>query len=1190
MSTVFASEEIERQPLHQFTEKAYLDYAMYVILDRALPHIGDGLKPVQRRIIYSMSDLGLKAGTKYKKSARTVGDCFVKGALVHTENGLISIEKIKINDRVLLPNGALSQVTQTFINPPSPVIEVNLSNGYTFTVTPGQRFRVLQDDLGIGWEKAENLEGQTILVSNPRCLGEPSPHPEEETETLAYIIGLLVAKGYLLENHRSKQVGINMTDKEPLEFLYAFCVKKNMKANWSQVHSQEPHDKLQHYCVRLTGLEEAYTLYEFRQVPQWILNDRRLFAPFLAGFTDGNDSISTNHSKREIQLASTSGILLTQIQAMLADSGIHATYFSKSRILEKNDKSTDNLTITGNNVSGFYALIQDYIKVSKKRFHALETIEWGGRSTHTISECIPGKVIFNELSQYYLGDGWYQDKTGHQFKTDLKYLGSKTHNDLLEKDISYHQLEEWGILNQLERVGSPLAACLKTLMKTYCVLFVSSVNHQGHLAETYDIQIADECHEFMVQGCAVHNCLGRFHPHGDMACYEAMVLMAQPFSYRYPLVDGQGNWGSIDDPKSFAAMRYTEARLAAFTDLLLSELGQGTVDWQPNFDGTLEEPTLLPARLPHVLLNGAMGIAVGMATDIPPHNLGEVVAACVHLLKDPNASIADLCTHLPGPDYPTEAEIITPPVDLLKMYETGNGSIRMRACYIHENGDIVITALPHQTSGNKIITQIAAQMAAKKLPMIEDVRDESDHENPVRLLIVPRSSRVDIDSLMTHLFATTDLERSYRVNLNMIGLNGRPQVKNLKTLLSEWLDYRLQTVRRRLQYRLDRIRKRLHILEGLLIAYLNIDDIIPLIRDEDKPKFMLMKEFKLSEIQAEAILELKLRQLAKLEEMKIRGEQKALSKERDSLEGTLKSEKKLNHLIVKEIKADAKKYGDPRHSPIVERKQAQAFDEITFVSSDPITVILSAKGWVRAAKGHEMDPSTLNYRVGDELADACRGHTNQQAVFIDASGRSYSTSAHTLPSARGQGEALASRFTPPNGIRFVYVLLGEPKTNYLLASEAGYGFIVILEDLYTKNKAGKAILTLPKGSQKILPPLQLTDPDTMYYAVITSAGYLSIVPVSELPCLPKGKGVKLLNIPAKSQKEKEIVIALNLLNPITDILTIYAGKRHLTLKERDIEAYTGERSRRGQKLPRGFQKVDRLEVISQVDNDLFISG
>ena len=675
----------------------------------------------------------------------------------------------------------------------------------------------------------------------------------------------------------------------------------------------------------------------------------------------------------------------------------------------------------------------------------------------------------------------------------------------------------------------------------------------------------------------VGDTLGRFHPHGDMACYEAMVLMAQPFSFRYPLVDGQGNWGSIDDPKSFAAMRYTESRLAVFSDLLLSELGLGTVDWKANFDGSLDEPTLFPARLPNVLLNGTTGIAVGMATDIPPHNLCEVAEACIYLLKKPNATVVDLCQYIIGPDYPTKAEIITPTADLLKMYDTGHGSIRMRACYMIENRNVIITALPHQTSGGKIITQIAAQMTAKKLPMIEDIRDESAHENPVRIVIILRSSHRNVDSLMTHLFATTDLERSYRVNVNMIGLNGRPQVKNLKSLLSEWLEFRVHTVRRRFEYRLAKIRKRLHLLEGLLIVYLNMDEVIDIIREQDKPKAILIKRFGLTEIQVEAILELKLRQLAKLEEINIQGEQKTLSKERDSLDSILHSDKKLHNLIIKEIKADAKKYGDARHSPIVQREQAQAFDETSFIPSDPITVVLSAKGWVRAAKGHDIDPSTLNYRAGDEFSEACKGRSNQQAVFLDSSGRSYSLPAHTLPSARGQGEPLTGRLAPRTGIDVPYVLLGESDTQYLLATDEGYGFISHLGDLYTKNKSGKIIISISQGNT-ILSPLLISNLETECYAAITSAGYLSIVPTSELPYLTKGKGNKLLNISTK--KDQETIVILTLLHPTRDILTLYAGKRHLTLKTRDIQAYMGERKQRGKKLPRGFQKVDSVTITT----------
>lgn len=670
--------------------------------------------------------------------------------------------------------------------------------------------------------------------------------------------------------------------------------------------------------------------------------------------------------------------------------------------------------------------------------------------------------------------------------------------------------------------------------------------------------------------------LGKYHPHGDSACYEAMVLMAQSFSYRYPLVDGQGNWGSIDDPKSFAAMRYTEARLSNFSELLLGELAQGTVNWGANFDGTLDEPLSLPARLPNILLNGASGIAVGMATDIPPHNVREVVDASIYLLDNPEASLEDLCGFIQGPDYPTEAEIITPPEEIQKIYRTGNGSVRMRAIYLRENGDIVITALPYQTSGAKVITQIAAQMTAKKLPMVEDVRDESDHENPVRLVLELRSQKIDVESLMAHLFATTDLERSYRVNLNVIGLDGRPQVKDLRTLLVEWLQFRQSTVRRRLQYRLDKIVNRLHILDGLLIAFLNIDEVIAVIRETDKPKSELMTKFGLSEVQAEAILELRLRQLAKLEEMKIRGEQTELSKERESLDKILGSEKRLHQLIAKELRADAKKYGDDRRSPLVQRAQAQVLDNISLVAADPVTVVLSSKGWVRAAKGHDIDPANMNYRAGDGLADFARGFSNQQAIFLDDNGRSYSTLVSSLPSARSMGDPLTSRFSPPTGSNFLYTVLGDATQHWLIANSAGFGFIVQGSDLHSKNKAGKAVFNLPDGA-KWLTPIAL-NPKFTHYTVITSGGYLGIVPLADLPSMAKGKGVKLLNIPSKVQETIVALAAFNLAT--TEQVILHTARRHLSLKTIDIKAYLCERERRGHSLPRGFQSVERIEVVS----------
>ncbi|MEM6301301.1 MAG: DNA topoisomerase IV subunit A [Pseudomonadota bacterium] len=674
----------------------------------------------------------------------------------------------------------------------------------------------------------------------------------------------------------------------------------------------------------------------------------------------------------------------------------------------------------------------------------------------------------------------------------------------------------------------------------------------------------------------VGDVIGKFHPHGDSAAYEAMVLMAQSFSYRYPLIDGQGNWGSPDDPKSFAAMRYTESRLTAFADLLLGELGQGTVDWTPNFDGTLDEPSLLPAQVPTVLLNGTTGIAVGMATDIPPHNLREVVSAAIRLLEAPKTTLAELCEIVQGPDYPTEAEIITPRDEITQLYATGRGALRMRAVWDVEQGDIVVNALPHQTSGSRVLEQIAQQMQAKKLPMVADLRDESDHENPTRLVIVPRSNRIDRDALMSHLFATTDLERSYRVNLNMIGIDGRPGVRSLDGILAGWLKYRRETVRRRLSHRLERVERRIHILEGYLVAFLNIDEVIHIIRTEEEPKPALMKRFEISDMQAEAILELKLRNLAKLEEMKIRGEQDELAKERDWLQKTLGSEARLKTLIKKELEAAAEKYGDDRRSPLVERNEASAFSELELMSSDPITVVLSEKGWIRAAKGHEVDPSSLSYKSGDGFKLAARGRSNQSALVIDSTGRAYTVQTHNLPSARGQGEPLTGRINPPSGATFEGLLLGDGSQSCLLVSGAGYGFVTKLADLQTKNRSGKAALSLPAGS-KVVAPVAVTE-DGKWVAAVSNEGRLLLFPLAELPTLSRGKGNKLLSIPsARAKSGEEYVVSVAVLRE-DDALTLWAGKRHLTLKRSELDHYRGERGRRGNKLPRGFQRVDRMGV------------
>ena len=680
----------------------------------------------------------------------------------------------------------------------------------------------------------------------------------------------------------------------------------------------------------------------------------------------------------------------------------------------------------------------------------------------------------------------------------------------------------------------------------------------------------------------VGDVLGKFHPHGDSACYEAMVLMAQPFSYRYPLVDGQGNWGAPDDPKSFAAMRYTESRLSKISEILLSELGQGTVDYQPNFDGTLAEPQYLPARLPHILLNGTTGIAVGMATDIPPHNINEIADAAVMLLDNPKAGLDDVLEIVQGPDFPTEAEIISPKSEIRKIYEQGRGSIKMRATWKKEDGEIIISALPHQSSPSKIIAQIAEQMTAKKLPMLEDIRDEADHENPIRIVLVPRSNRVDTDALMAHLFATTDLEKSYRVNMNMIGLDHKPAVKGLLEILNEWLAFRRTTVTRRLQYRLDKVLSRLHILEGLMIAFLNIDEVIEIIRHEDDPKAELMARFNLSDEQADAILNLRLRHLAKLEENQLKAEQDELEKERLNLEAILGSERRLNTLIKKEIQEDAKKYASPRMSQLVEREEAKMISESDMTPAEPVTVILSEMGWVRCAKGHDIDPKSLSYKAGDNYrAHAC-GKSNQAVVFIDSTGRSYALDPLSLPSARSQGEPLTGKLNLPAGATIEYVVMASEQQELLMASDAGYGFICKFEDLIARNKAGKALISLPENA-KVMEPKTLANATALVVAM-TSAGRMLIFPAKDLPALSKGKGNKIVTIPAANAKERSELLVKLLLISDQASLEFHSGKRKIVLKPEDLQKFRAERGRKGSTLPRGLHTNVEIVVIEPQHN------
>ena len=682
--------------------------------------------------------------------------------------------------------------------------------------------------------------------------------------------------------------------------------------------------------------------------------------------------------------------------------------------------------------------------------------------------------------------------------------------------------------------------------------------------------------KFKKSARTIGDVLGKFHPHGDSACYEAMVLLAQPFSYRYPLIDGQGNWGSADDPKSFAAMRYTESRLTKFADVLLAEANQGTIEWQPNFDGTLKEPKLLPAQLPHILLNGGSGIAVGMATDIPPHNVTEVLNACDFLLKNPDSSVADLCQYLPAPDYPTEAEIITPARDLLRLYETGIGSVRLRAIYQREANAVVITALPHQVSGNKILTQIAAQMNAKKLPMVADLRDESDHEHPVRLLLIPQNKNVNIKQLMQHLFATTDLERSYRVNMNMIGVTGLPQVKNLKVLLKEWLSHRQATIQKRLQYRLDNINQRLHLLDGLLIAFNNMNEIISIIRIKDNPKPLLKSRFQLSDAQAEAILALRLRQLAKLAQNKLEQEQNELSKEQQKLQKTLSSQSNLTHYLRKELAQLKQTFGDERRSPLKQSQVAVALDETELQSREPVTVVLSQQGLLRAGKGHELNAEKLSYRNDDAYYLSVQGYSNQTVFFLDSMGRSYSLAAHTLASARSLGQPVAGRLNPADGVSMRDILMGKPEDNYFLSCDAGYGFITQLKNLQTKNKAGKQLFNLPKNAQ-LLAAHPVVDVENDQLLLINDSGYCLIYPINVLPQLKKGKGLKLLSL-GKKTPEKLLCVCVFKQG---QTLKLHTEKRHLTLNPSAQQDYHAERAQRGRLLPRGLQKIIAVNAIDE---------
>jgi len=985
------AKEIIPVNLESEMKQSYLDYAMSVIVGRALPDVRDGLKPVHRRVLYAMNVLGNDWNKAYKKSARVVGDCFIKGTLVHTKQGLQPIESLKIGEQVLLPNGKLSEITQTFCNPPAPVVEVKLSNGYTFTVTNGQLFRVLNNDLSISWEKAEQLHDKLVLASNARCLGSATTTEDADKIALAYISGLFIAEGYLTDRNRSKRVGISMVHSEPLEYLSDYCLSKAINVQWSLLAPQKPHYQPQH-CVRFTGLEEVYQACEetcaFKKVPTWVLENRAYYAPFLAGFIDGDGFI--RKKKREVIFTSTSSQLLTQIQAMLADSGIHCYY----SVEDFSDKSYGegcltryNLSVTGENATRLCHFIQDYLKITYKKERAIELAQWSGRSLPTLPELIPSQAIFTELSKHHLGGGWYQDAEGQKFRAGIKYpTGAKIRysSDLIEKDISFQQIEEWGVLEKLARLNSPLVDKLQKLVNTYTVLRVTSVSSNAQPQETYDVQIADETHEFLVQGCAVHNCIGKYHPHGDTAVYDTIVRMAQPFSLRYMLIDGQGNFGSVDGDAP-AAMRYTEVRMSKIAHELLADLDKETVDFTPNYDESESEPAVLPTRIPTLLINGSSGIAVGMATNIPPHNLSEIVSACLALCDDPEQSIADLMRYIPGPDFPT-AGIINGVSGIHDAYHTGRGKALIRArCHFEEFGEqsrqaIIVTELPYQVNKAKLLEKIAEMVKEAKLDGISGLRDESDKDGMRMVIELKRGESPEV--VLNNLYKQTALQTSFGINMVAI-LNGRPHCLNLKEILQAFIDHRREIVTRRTIYLLRKARDRAHILEGLAVALSNIDAMIVLIKGAKNPaeakELLLAKTwnaglvaqllanadadrcrpealsaefglhdnfYTLSEVQAQAILELRLHRLTGLEQDKLLAEYQQLLVLIETYLIILASDTRLMEVIKEELQLIKAEYSDARRTEILQ-------DHLNLSVADLITeedrvVTMSHEGYVKS--------------------------------------------------------------------------------------------------------------------------------------------------------------------------------------------------------------------------------------------------
>ena len=1051
--------------------RSYLDYAMSVIIGRALPDVRDGFKPVHRRVLWAMHELGNQHNKPYKKSARIVGDCFVKGTLVHTEHGLKPIEEIEAGEQVQMPNGYTSEVVATFHNPPASVITVHLSNGNRMTVTPGQLFRVLNEDLTIGWERADKLAGKRALVSNPRSLGASEPHESATRTMAAYVAGLLVAEGYLTDRGRSARVGVQMVDREPLEIVADYCAQQGVDARWHKRAPQQPHHQLQH-GLRFSGLSEAFDVCSdtsaHKQVPAWVLADRRLFPAFLAGFTDGDGHIRFAEGRREVLLASTSEKLLTQIQAMLADSGIHG-HLSREDFAGRDygQKWLPRFTLclTGGNASRFCALVADQTRVSRKRERALRFAAWTRQTGNTETECVPGRVIFEEFARHHLGSGWFTDTQGRKFRAGIKYpTGSKIRysSDLHDKDISYRQIESWGVLAKLERLGSPLAARLKELMTTYCVLGVESVEDKGEVAETYDVQIADENHEFLVQGCAVHNCIGKYHPHGDVAVYDTIVRMAQDFSMRYPLVDGQGNFGSIDGD-SPAAMRYTEARMARLTTEILADIEKETVNFNPNYDESLSEPAVLPTRVPNLLLNGSDGIAVGMATKIPPHNLTEIVDATIALIRKPEMKLEEIIKLVSGPDFPTGG-FIYGREGIRQAYMTGRGIIQMRARAgidrvgrgTQERDAVIVTEIPYQVNKARLIERIAELVNEKKIEGISDLRDES---NRVGMRIVIELKRDAVPQIVLNkLYKLTPMQSSFGV-INLAIVGGQPRVLNIKQMLEAFVEFRREVVRRRTEYELRRARARAHILEGLNKAIDALDFIIPLIRnarsvDEARQwltanNFATMTEVKswkgapsdvtlagfldklkkninqlaFSEAQAQAILDLQLRRLSALERQRILDEYEQIIRLIAGLEEILGNDSSLRSVIVKELEDVKREFGDKRRTEIVDEGIELSIEDM--IADEEVAITVTNSGYIkrtpvtaytRQGRGGKGRFGASTGKNGDFVEHIFTASTHDYIMIFTDDGQVFKLKVHELPDAptAARGKAVVNLINIPS--------------------------------------------------------------------------------------------------------------------------------------------------------------------------------